>query len=61
MVFYLFSVAQKGWFNWTGLGVILLMLLFQGSIPLTEAISASKYPAYKEYQQKVGRLLPRLF
>lgn len=61
VVYYLFSVPGRGCINWSGVGVILLMLLFQGSVPLTERISCGKYPAYSSYQQKVGRLLPRLF
>lgn len=37
-----------------------LVLLFQGSTSLTEEITASKYPEYKEYQLRVNRFLPRL-
>eukprot|EP00898_Chlorokybus_atmophyticus_P000337 jgi/Chlat1/1303/Chrsp118S08657 len=57
--YYLFSVAATGvWLNWTLAGAIGLTLLFQGSTDLTERISASKYPAYKRYQQITSRLLP---
>lgn len=35
--------------------------MFAGSTPLTEYISAGKYPEYKVYQQKVGRFLPSVF
>lgn len=42
---YLFAVAASGcWLHWCGLGVLQLMLLFQGSTGLTEAISSRKYP-----------------
>ena len=45
--FYLFAVSASGtWLHWTGLGFILLIAQFLGAIPLTESISASKYPAY---------------
>ncbi|EGZ24587.1 hypothetical protein PHYSODRAFT_484404 [Phytophthora sojae] len=57
--FYLFSVAvSEPLFNPSSLGTILLTLLFQGSAPFTEYITASKYPLYKEYQQRVSMLVP---
>lgn len=60
-VFYLFGVAAtSACLNWTITGTVLLTLLFQGSTPLTERITASKYPAYKIYQQKTSRLVPFL-
>jgi steroid 5-alpha reductase family enzyme len=58
--FYLFSVAATGrWINWSLAGAVLLLLLFQGSADFSEGISARKYPAYKRYQQTVGRFLPK--
>ena len=60
-VFYLFAVAASGqWFHWTGLGLIGLTLLFDGSVRFGESISASKYPQYKEYQASVSRIIPFL-
>ena len=63
--FYLFSVAAKGpgagspaWCNASGLGVVLLVLLFQGSSRVTEVISSAKYPAYARYQKRVSMLVP---
>ena len=57
--FYLFAVSASGtWLHWTGLGFILLIAQFLGAIPLTESISASKYPAYAEYQAKTPMLVP---
>ncbi|MCB9333179.1 MAG: DUF1295 domain-containing protein [Lewinellaceae bacterium] len=57
--FYLFSVAATGrWFNWSLTGAVLLMLLFLGSSDFSEKISASKYPAYAEYQKRVPRFWP---
>jgi steroid 5-alpha reductase family enzyme len=48
------------YFNWSGIGALGLILLFQGSTRFTEEISASKYPEYKEYQARVGKFIPRL-
>ena len=57
--FYLFAVSASGtWLHWTGLGFILLIAQFLGAIPLTESISASRYPAYAEYQAKTPMLVP---
>ncbi len=47
-------------YNWTLLGAMSYLILFQGSTWFTEALSAAKYPEYKEYQQRVGMFLPRL-
>lgn len=60
--FYLFAVAATGrWLNWSITGALLLLVLFQGSTDFSEGISAEKYPTYKEYQEKVGRFLPKLW
>lgn len=57
--FYIFGVAaSQNLINFTILGSVLLIILFIGSSTLTETISASKYPNYKEYQQLVPRYLP---
>ncbi|GMF65842.1 unnamed protein product [Phytophthora lilii] len=57
--FYLFSVAvSEPAFNPSSIGTILLTLLFQGSAPFTEYITASKYPLYKQYQRHVSMLVP---
>lgn len=57
--FYLFSIsAGAAWFNWSIAGCLLLLILFQGSSNLSEDISASKYPEYKEYQKKTSRFIP---
>lgn len=62
IVFYLFSVAAGGtWANWSIVGSILLLLLFKGSSDFSESISAEKYPAYKDYQKRVGRFLPKFW
>ena len=57
--FYLFAVAASGqWFHWTGIGCIALILIFAGSIPLTESISSSKYAGYRSYQKTTPILIP---
>ncbi len=57
--YYAFSISSSGTvFNWTLTGAVLLLLLFQGSTPLTESITLSKYPAYKDYQRTTSRIIP---
>ncbi|OWZ11931.1 hypothetical protein PHMEG_00014973 [Phytophthora megakarya] len=57
--FYLFSVAvSESILNPSSLGTMLLTLLFQGSAPFTEYITASKYPLYTQYQRRVPMLVP---
>lgn len=51
-------LATNTWYNWSGSGAVLYLLLFQGSTWLTELLSAKKYPEYKVYQQKVAKFLP---
>ena len=59
--FYVFSIAATGRFiNWTMIGSLLLMLLFRGSADVSEGISASKYPEYKNYQKTVPIFIPKL-
>lgn len=58
-VVYLFSVYATGqFFNWSFAGALLLFILFHNSSEFSEAISAAKYPRYKDYQKQVGRFLP---
>jgi steroid 5-alpha reductase family enzyme len=45
-------------FNWSGLGAILLNLLFLGSTALTEKISSEKYPEYSNYKKATSMLVP---
>jgi len=57
--FYLFSIAAGiGVINWSIAGALLLIVLFLGSSSFAEEISASKYPEYKQYCQKVSRFFP---
>jgi steroid 5-alpha reductase family enzyme len=47
-------------YNWTFLGAMLYLILFQASTWFTELITAEKYEDYKEYQRRVGKFLPKL-
>lgn len=47
-----------GVLNGTIAGAALLSILFIGSTVFTESISASKYPAYAEYQRTTSMLVP---
>ena len=59
--FYLLGVSASGaWLHWTGLGCVAITVTFAGSIPLTESISASKYPEYPSYQTATPVLVPFL-
>lgn len=59
--FYLFSVAATGnVFNWSAIGMMLLIVLFQGSGRFTEKLTCMKYKKYHEYQKKVPLYIPRM-
>ncbi len=64
---YLFTLTHskinsfKDLFNWYGLGVFLLVTLFQGSMNFSESITLSKYPAYKSYQSRTNQCIPNIF
>lgn len=59
IVFYCFSIVATGEFiNWSIAGVLLLIILFKSSSDFSEALTAQKYPEYKNYQNKVPRFLP---
>ena len=59
LAFYLFAVSASGdWLHWTGLGFVFLTVQFLSTIPLTESISAGKYPTYADYQAKTPMLVP---
>lgn len=56
---YIWScLVTRTWHNWTGIGALSYLSLFQASTWLTELLSAQKYPEYKVYQQRVGKFLP---
>jgi len=62
LVLFLFvigaGVGKYYVFNWTMIGPLLLVLLFLGSSSMSESISASKYPEYKDYQKVVSKYIP---
>ena len=62
---YIFSISAlvgehgiTGIFNLSGIGALLLILLFIGSTILAENISKGKYPEYSNYQKKVSVYIP---
>ena len=60
IAFYLFSVgAGVGLLNWSVIGALLLVVLFQGSSALAEQISSSKYPEYQRYCAAVPKFFPK--
>jgi len=61
VMIFLFSVNATGnWGNFSIIGCLLLIILFQGSSWLSESISSEKYTEYKEYQQKTGKFFPKI-
>ena len=57
--FYIFSIgAGIGIVNWSIIGALLLIVLFQGSSSLAEEISGGKYPEYVDYCHSVPRYFP---
>ena len=62
VVLYLWSCFVTGtYYNWSGAGAVAYLILFQASTWFTELITAKKYPEYKEYQQRVGKFVPKIF
>lgn len=59
--FYIFSIGASGkLINYSGIGALLLILLFMGSTRLTERITRSKYPQYIQYMKEVPMVFPSL-
>jgi len=67
--FGLFSIStfnagvarQNNILNWSHVGWISYVLLFQGSGPFTESITLSKYPLYAEYMKETPLYFPNVF
>lgn len=53
------AYTTQAYLNWTVVGAIGYVALFQGSTRFTEKLSAEKYPEYAEYQARVGKFIPR--
>ncbi len=61
VLLYQWSCFLTGSFvNWSGIGALGYLALFQASTWFTELVSRGKYPEYKEYQAKVGKFLPKI-
>ncbi len=59
VVFYLFAIsAGSRLWHWTGLGFVILLVLFRVSTTLTEKISSERYPGYSRYQAAVPMFVP---
>ncbi len=59
VAFYIFSIGTgMGILNWSIIGALLLIVLFQGSSSLAEEISGGKYPGYADYCSSVPRFFP---
>jgi steroid 5-alpha reductase family enzyme len=62
--FFLFSIAAQkevaSIWNWSAIGSVLLVLLFQGSGWFTEKITMAKYPSYKDYVKRVPLYIPSM-
>jgi len=58
--FYLYSVSATGgyWLNYSSVGSVLLVLLFQGSGWFTENITLTRHPKYTQYQKRVPLYIP---
>ncbi len=57
--FYLFAIAATdALLNWSVAGALALTGIFFGSTRLTEAISLSCYPSYRDYPSTTPRLIP---
>jgi steroid 5-alpha reductase family enzyme len=54
------TYVAESYVNWTIVGPVAYLILFQASTWFTELVSAGKYPEYKEYQVRVGKFLPRM-
>lgn len=56
---YLYVVLAGGeLFHWSGIGAVLLTLLFMGSTALTESISAARYTRYEGYRGRTSAIVP---
>jgi steroid 5-alpha reductase family enzyme len=60
LFFFMGVAATNSPWQWTGVGVVLLTLLFVGSTRFTEAITLNKYPDYAQYQKRTSAVLPWL-
>ena len=52
------GTVTYGFFSWSMIGPLLLVLIFLGSSNLQEKISAGKYPEYSDYVNTVFKYIP---
>lgn len=52
--------VTKSYYNWSGLGAVAYLLLFQASTWFTELLTNRKYEDYKIYQKAVGKFVPSI-
>jgi steroid 5-alpha reductase family enzyme len=52
------SPASCSYLNWTVIGCVQLILLFQGSMTFGESITLAKYPEYAAYQRTTSGCIP---
>lgn len=57
-IYLITSSAYGTYINWTIIGPILLLLLFMGSVVVTEGITKEKYSKYENYKKQVPALVP---
>jgi len=58
LVLSLYLQVSLGAFHWSGLGALLLILLFAGSTIMAERITASKYPDYPGWKKATPPWIP---
>ncbi|KAG9235298.1 hypothetical protein BJ875DRAFT_440489 [Amylocarpus encephaloides] len=52
--------TSEAMYNWTFVGCMGYLILFQASTWFTELVTSTKYPEYAEYKRRVGKFIPRL-
>lgn len=58
MVYQMGTTAVGSIVHWTGMGAVLLSLLFVGSTVFTESISRRKYEEYDRYRETTSAIVP---
>jgi len=60
VVLYFFTIVKVSRpINWSIVGALLYVIIFQKSIQVTERISAKKYKRYKAYSAKTWKVIPK--
>lgn len=58
MIYQMGTTAAGSAVHWSGIGALLLTLLFIGSTWFTESISSGKYPEYADYRATTSAIVP---